>query len=108
MENQLRLDLINEEETIDEIQLNGTQNFWIKDVQKNEENYELQEIYSLEQEKLELLGQCAKLEHDITFMKLLFRVSKQFNQTGKPTKSSVYNASNPMVISQQQHQSLQS
>ena len=68
--------------------MKGTQNFWIKDVQRNEENYERQEVIGLEQEKLELMATCAKLEHDIAFMKRLDKVSKQFNQTGKPVNHS--------------------
>ena len=39
MENQLRLDLIDEEENIDEM-LKGTHNFWTKEVERNEDNYD--------------------------------------------------------------------
>ena len=71
------MDLIDEEEqNIDEMLMKGTQNFWIQDVQRNEENYERQEVIGLEQEKLELMATCAKLEHDIAFMKRLDKVSK--------------------------------
>lgn len=90
-ENQLRLDLIDEEENIDEM-LNGTQNQWIKDVQRNEGKYDRQEVISLEQEKVDLMAQCAKLEHDISFMNNLQKVGKQFNQTGK---SAVQHNNNP-------------
>ena len=78
IEQQLKLDLIDEEENIDEF-LKGTQNFWIKDVQQNEDNYDRQEMIGLEDEKIELIAQCAKLEHDIDFMKRLQKVGKQFN-----------------------------
>ena len=39
VENQLRLDLIDEEENIDEM-LKGTHNFWTKEVERNEDNYD--------------------------------------------------------------------
>ena len=55
IENQLRLDLIDEEENIDEL-LKGTHNFWSKDEERNEQNYDRQEVISLEQEKIELIA----------------------------------------------------
>ena len=36
-------------------------------------------MIGLEDEKIELIAQCAKLEHDIDFMKRLEKVGKQFN-----------------------------
>lgn len=56
--NQLRLDLIDEEERIDEM-LQGTHNFWTKDVERHEETYDRQELMGLEDEKLDLIAQCA-------------------------------------------------
>ena len=83
-ENQLKLDLIEEEEKIDEM-LSGTHNFWTRDVERNEKNYEKQEVMGLEQTRIELISQCAKLEHEIEFLNKLDKCGKQFLQTGKPS-----------------------
>lgn len=53
-ENQLRLDLIDEEENIDRM-LEETGNFWSAEVVQNEENYDRQDVLGLEDEKLELI-----------------------------------------------------
>ncbi len=53
-EHQLKLDFIDEEEKIDEI-FKGTHNFWSKDVARNEDNYERQEVISLEDERIDLI-----------------------------------------------------
>ena len=54
-ENQLRLDLIDEEENIDEL-LRDTGNFWSAELVRNEENYNKQELMSLEEERISLIA----------------------------------------------------
>lgn len=81
----MRLDLIDEEENIDEM-LNGSRNHWYKDEERNEDTYDRQEVLSLEQERLDLISQCAKMEHEIAFMKRLGTLGKYFNQNGKPAQ----------------------
>ena len=55
---QLRLDLINEGENIGRM-LGETGNFWSAEVVQNEANYDRQDVMGLEDEKLELIHQCA-------------------------------------------------
>ena len=74
----MRLDLIDEEENIDQM-LNGTQNSWNKEEEIIDQTYDKQEVLSLEQERLDLMAQCAKMEHDIAFMKKLEKLGKYFN-----------------------------
>ena len=50
-EDQLRLDLIDEEDYIDEL-LKGTRNFWNRDEEKIEKIYDCQDVIDLEQEKI--------------------------------------------------------
>ena len=66
--------------------LKGTHNFWTKDVQRNEESYDRQEVRGLEDEKRDLIAQCAQLEHEIAFLCCLQRHGRVFVQTGKPSQ----------------------
>jgi len=49
--------------------LRDTGNFWTTEVVRNEENYDKQEVMGLEEERISLISQCAKLEHDIKFLR---------------------------------------
>ena len=64
------MDLIDEEENIDRM-LGDTGNFWSAEVVRNEDIYDRQEVMGLEDEKIELIYQCAHLEHDIDFLRRL-------------------------------------
>ena len=75
--------MIEEEEKIDEL-LQETHNIWSKDVERSEQTYDRQELIALEDEKFDLITQCAQLEHDVEFLKRLNKLGRQFLQTGKP------------------------
>ena len=74
-EDQLRLDLIDEEDYIDEL-LKGTRNFWNRDEEKIEKIYDRKDVIDLEQEKIQLIAQCTKLEQETDFLSKLYKLGR--------------------------------
>lgn len=54
--------------------LRATGNIWSTEFVRNEENYNKQEVMGMEEERINLIAKCARLEHDIEFLKRLDKV----------------------------------
>ena len=68
--------------------LHGTRNFWNRDEEEKEKKYDYQDVFDLEQEKIQLIAQCTKLEQETDFLGQLYQLGRQFSLGNKQKNQS--------------------